>query len=65
MSRRDAAPHDALRPPSSEGRSAKVLIVAVAVVIGAFVAYMALGMPGMDHSTPEPNPGHQMDGMTP
>lgn len=46
-----------------DARSAKPLIVAIAIAIVAFVAYMALGMPGMDHSPTQQTPDHQMDGM--
>ena len=47
------------------GRSPKPLIIAVAILLGLFTMYMALGMPGMDHSTPGENPSHDMDDMVP
>jgi hypothetical protein len=64
-----AGPLEPAAPGSSEPgpNTARLLVVGFVVLVVAFVAYMALGMPGMDHGGDgSPQMDHEMDeGMLP
>lgn len=50
-----AAPPTPAGTGSSEARSGKFIVLGMVALAAAFALYMALGMPGMDHTATQPN----------
>lgn len=64
------SPPDPAPPVSEPGpNTARLVVVGFVALVAAFVIYMALGMPGMDHgggSSPQMDMDHEMgEGMAP